>query len=252
VDGRVDAIMTDLAGAFLVNEGKERGKIVRVSLKPSPSRPMFALMTPPHQPIGTLRRLENVRIAVSREAMDRYVVDRLLQAAGIRRWIEIEVSSPELGLEMMQEGKATAALLREPQISIALGMGAHVVLDDRKLMLGQTVIVFSQRMVDEKPGFIRRFLRAYEQSVRELNVRPQLYRPLVVDLVPSPPEMSKTIPIPIFTFPGEVPSESDIESASAWLLKKKIISQPIPYTRLVNAGFLWDPFQFRPAACCGW
>lgn len=252
VDGRVDAIITDLAGALLINEGKERGKIVRVSLKPSPSRPMFAIMIPSHQPIATLSRLENARIAVSREAMDRYVVDRLLRAAGIKRWIEIEVNSPESGLEIMQKGKVTAALLHEPLVSIALRKGAHVLLDDRNLMLGQTVIVFSQRMVGEKPAFIRRFLRAYEQSVRELNVRPQLYRSLVVELVQAPLEVSTSMPVPIFNFPGEVPTESDIESASQWLLEKKIISQPIPYTRLVNAGFLWDPFQFRPAACCGW
>jgi ABC-type nitrate/sulfonate/bicarbonate transport system substrate-binding protein len=152
----------------------------------------------------------------------------------------------------MQKGEVTAALLHEPLISIALRKGAYVLLDDRDLMLGQTVIVFSQRMVDEKPAFVRRFLRAYEQSIRELNVRPQLYRFLVVELVWAPLEVSTSMPIPIFTFPGEVPTESDIESVSQWLLEKKMISQPVPYTRLVNPGFLWDPFQFRPAACCGW
>jgi NitT/TauT family transport system substrate-binding protein len=86
VDGRVDAIITDLAGALLINERKERGKIVRISLRPSPRRPMFAIMMTPHQPIAMLNSLENTRIAVSREAMDRYVVDRLLSAAGISRW----------------------------------------------------------------------------------------------------------------------------------------------------------------------
>ena len=252
VEGRVDAIITDLVGALLVNEGRERGKIVRMSLKPSSSRPMFAIMTPSHHPIPPLSRLENARIAVSREAMDRYVVDRLLRATGINRWIEMEVDTPESGLEIMNEGKVTAALLHEPLISIGLKKGNRVILDDRNLMLGQTVIVFSQRMVDEKPAFIRRFLRAYEQSVRELNVRPQLYRSLVVELVRAPLEVSANMPVPIFTFPGEVPTESEIESASQWLLEKKMISKRIPYTRLVNAGFLWDPFQFRPAACCGW
>jgi NitT/TauT family transport system substrate-binding protein len=252
VGGRIDAIITDLAGALLINEGEERGKIVRISLKSTPSRPMFAVMMTLHQPIATLNSLENARIAVSREAMDRYVVDRLLSAAGISRWTKIEVSSREAGLEIMEKGGGTAALLSEPLISIALKKGAYVLLDDRNLMLGQTVIVFSQRMVGEKPAFIRRFLRAYEQSVRELNVHPQLYRSLVVELVRAPFEVSTTMPVPVFPFPGEVPTESDIESVSAWLLGKKIISQPIPYNQLVNAGFLWDPYQFRPAACCGW
>src|SRR4030042_5652093 len=91
VEGSVDAIITDLAGALLMNEIKERGKIVRVSLKPSSSRPMYALMMSPHQSNVRLNRLEDARIAVSREAMDRYVVHRLLISAGIRKWTEVGV-----------------------------------------------------------------------------------------------------------------------------------------------------------------
>jgi NitT/TauT family transport system substrate-binding protein len=125
-------------------------------------------------------------------------------------------------------------------------------VDDKSLMVGQTVIVFSQRMADEKPALIRKFLRAYEQAVRELNVRPQTYRFLAAELVHPPSEMSANFTIPVFPFPGEVPTESDIESASAWLLEKKIGTHPIPYRRVVNAGFLWDPYQFKPASCCGW
>jgi ABC-type nitrate/sulfonate/bicarbonate transport system substrate-binding protein len=127
-----------------------------------------------------------------------------------------------------------------------------VVLDDGKLLLGQTVVVFNQQMVNEKPAIIRRFLRAYEQSVRELNVRPHQYRSLVMEMVRAPTEVSANLSIPIFPFPGEVPTESDVESANAWLLGKKMILQPVPYRQAVNGGFLWDPYQFRPATCCGW
>lgn len=160
MEGKVDAAITDLIGALLLNEGQEGGKIVRVALRASPG--------------------------------------------------------------------------------------------DGSLMLRQTVVVFNQRMVDTKPALIRRFLRAYEQAVRELNIRPEQYRSLVVGLLRIPPEVSASLPIPVFPFPGEVPTESDVESANAWLLENKTVSQPIPYSRAVNAGFLWDPYQFRPAACCGW
>ena len=246
MNGNVDAIITDLIGALLLNEREERGKIVRVALRASPSRPMFAIvMTSKHT-------LENVRIAISSEVMDRYVADRLLKAAGVANWTEIEVSSPETGLEKMERGEVSAVLLPEPFISMALKKGAQVFIDDKSLMMGQTVIVFSQRMANEKPALIRRFLRAYEQSVRELNVRPQAYLFLVVELFRPPAEMSANFTIPVFPFPGEVPTESDIESANTWLLEKKMGAQLIPYRRAVNAGFLWDPYQFKPAACCGW
>lgn len=252
MEGKVDAVITDLVGALLLNDRQERAKVVRVALRASSSRPMFALMTTPHHPITTVHGLENARIAISREATDKYVADKLLSAAGVNRWTETEVNSAQTGLEMLQRGEVTAALLSEPFISIALGFGAHVVLDDRRLLLGQTVVVFNQNLVNRKPAIIRRFLRAYEQSVRELNVRPHQYHSLVMELVRASSEVRTSLPIPLFPFPGEVPTESDVESANAWLLAKKMILQPVSYKRIVNAGFLWDPYQFKPAACCGW
>lgn len=251
MNGEVDAIITDVIGALLLNEGQEGGKIVRVALRASPNRPMFAIMGGEHR-FTTVHGLQNARIAVSSEPYDRYVTDKLLSAAGINRWTEIEVSNAEIGLEMLQKGEVTAALLPEPLISLAMGNGAQIVIDDKTMMLGQTVVAFSQRMVDKKPALIRRFLRAYEQAARELNARPEQYRSLVMELVPVPSEVSASLPIPVFPFPGEVPTESEVESANAWLTEKRMVSQPIPYRQVVNAGFLWDPYQFHPAACCGW
>ncbi len=250
--GKVDAVITDLIGVLLLNDQQERVKVVRVALRTSSSRPMFAIMTAPHHHINTVRGLENARIAISREASDKYVAEKLLRAAGVNSWIETEVNSAQTGLEMLQRGEVTSALMSEPLISIALGFGARVVLDDRRLLLGQTVIAFNEHIVNRKPAIIRRFLRAYEQSVRELNVRPNQYRFLVMELVRAPSEVSASLPIPLFPFPGEVPTESDVESVNTWLLAKKVVLRPVPYRRAVNAGFLWDPYQFRPAACCGW
>jgi NitT/TauT family transport system substrate-binding protein len=252
IEGKVDAVITDLIGALLLNDRQERVKVVRVALRASSSRPMFAIMTTPHHPITTVHGLENARIAISREATDKYVADKLLSTAGVNRWTETEVNSAQTGLEMLQRGEVTAALLSEPFISIAQRFGARVVLDDRRLLLGQTVVVFNQYAVDAKPAIIRRFLRAYEQSVRELNVRPHQYHSLVMELVRAPSEVIASLSIPLFPFPGEIPTESDVESVNTWLLAKKIVLQPVPYRRTVNAGFLWDPYQFKPAACCGW
>ena len=251
IEGRVDAIIADLVEAFMINERKECGKIVRVSIKSSRDRPMFAIVAAPHQ-LSPSHSLENARIALSRETMSRYVAHRLLRSAGVGRWTEIETGSTEEALESLQRGRAAAALLSEPFISTALRSGGQVILDDKNMPIGQTVIIFSQQMVEKKPAVIRRFLRAYEQSVREINVRPWHYLPLAKEFVRVPIGVRTRMPIPTFPFPGEVPLQADIESAGTWLLMNKIISRPISYNQLVHSGFLLDPSQFRPAACCGW
>ncbi len=246
VDGKVDAIITDLLGALLLNKEQENGKIVRVALRASDSRAMFAIVTFVHP------TLQNVRIAIPNEPMERYAAYLLLKGAGMTNWTEIEVPSPEIGLEKMRRGDVSATLVPEPYLSMALKGGAHVLLDDRSLTLGQTVVVFSERMVRQKPALVRRFLRAYEQSVRELNIRPQVYRPLAVEMVHAPPDTGDHLTLPVYPFPGEVPTESEIESANHWLLENRMLTSPVPYTRAANAGFLWDPYQFKPAVCCGW
>jgi NitT/TauT family transport system substrate-binding protein len=251
IDGKVDAIITNLVEAFLVNERKEYGKIVRVALTSSPDRPMFAVVATPGQSAPP-HSLENARIALSREPMDKYAANTLLRSAGVSKWTEIETASTEEALQTLQRGGVAAALLSEPFISAAVRDGAQVILDDSNMSIGQTVIIFSQRVVEKKPALIRRFLRAYEQSVREINVRPWPYLPLAAEFVRVPFGVSTKMPIPSFPFPGKVPVRSDIESAGAWLLMKGIISRPISYPQLVNAGFLLDPSQFRPASCCGW
>lgn len=115
----------------------------------------------------------------------------------------------------------------------------------------QTVVVFRQQTVNSKPAVIRRFLRAYEQSVRELNVRGENYRPLLT-IIGIPTEVCSSLPIPVFPFPGEVPGESDIASLNDWLVRNKMLAQPVAYRQVINAGFLGDPHHFHPAACCGW
>ncbi len=249
-NGEVDAIITDLAGAVLFHEKQAGARIVRVAMRASPNRPMFALVAPGQY--SAVRNLENARIAVANEYQDRYIADRLLEAEGVSRWTMVSAGSPEAGLELLGRGEVAAALIPQALISSATSAGFHITTDDRNLALGQTVVVFSEHTVTQKPAFIRRFIRAYEQAARELNVRPEQYRTLADELVRLTPEASASFSMPVFPFPGEAPTESEIESVSTWLVAKKLLPQPVPYEDAVNIWFLWDPYQFSPANCCGW
>ncbi|MBI4333204.1 MAG: ABC transporter substrate-binding protein [Chloroflexi bacterium] len=252
VSGEVDAAITDLIGALLLDRGEERSKIVRVAMRASPQRPKFAIMVGGSDPAISPLELENASIAVSGEASHRFIADRLLAAGGLAKWIEREVAGPEAGLDLLRKGEVRAALLPELLIWQASKEGCRTVLDDGRLMLGQTVVVFNQAMVRSKPVLIRKFLIAYEQAARELNVRPGNYQFLIPGTVGLPPELTRGLTVPVFPFPGQAPAESEVELASAWLVEKKMLEKPVQYRQAVNAGFLWDPFEFKPAACCGW
>ncbi len=249
-NGEADAIITDLAGALLFHERQAGAKIVRVAMRASPNRPMFDLVA--SGKAGSVHYLEIARVDVTSEPQDRYVADRLLEIEGVSQWTIVDTGSPEAGLEMLRRGEVAATLVPQSHISSTTAGGFHIISDDRGLALGQTVVVFSERIVTQKPAFIRRFLRAYEQAARELNIRPEQYSSLAAELVRLPPESSASLSLPVFPFPGEAPTESEVESVSTWLVARKLLPQPIPYEDAVNIWFLWDPYQFHPASCCGW
>jgi ABC-type nitrate/sulfonate/bicarbonate transport system substrate-binding protein len=137
-------------------------------------------------------------------------------------------------------------------VRVALRGPAACPAGDFPPTLRLTVVVFREKFVRETPAVIRRFLRAYEQSVREINTRPQSYHSMAAGMVRASPGTVSHLTIPVYPFPGEVPTESEIEAANAWLVAKHLLKDPVMYTRAVHPGFLWDPYQFKPAACCGW
>lgn len=211
--------------------------------------------------VGTTRTVDALPLALARHkpifAENQLVVDVVffertsdLQAAvrgGTVDAVIIDLEGALLLNDGGERGKIVRVATRQPATRVA-GTG------EANGRSGQTVVMFSQRMVEGGPAVIRRFLRAYEQAVRELNVRREVYRSLLSELVGMGQEAAGAgeVKVPLFPFPGEVPTESEVEAVNRRLLAGGAMGRAVAYRRVVNAGFLWDPGAFRPAACCGW
>jgi NitT/TauT family transport system substrate-binding protein len=250
--GEIHAALIDLPSAILLNKETERVKVVRVAMRGSAQMAKFAILAAPNSTIRSPYDLKGADIAIPQEISAQYAADGLLSGAGLRpeEAHKVEVASSALGLKRLQEGEVPAALLSQPFILMAMKHGARVIIDDRNSAVTQSVIVYTQEEM-ERFASARRFLLAYEQAISELNTRGEQYRALMMEVARVPPEIQASFPMPLFPFPAEVPTESEVESVNTWLVRKNLLPQPIAYPKVADARFLPNALNFRPAICCG-
>jgi NitT/TauT family transport system substrate-binding protein len=140
--------------------------------------------------------------------------------------------------ELLINGQLPAATLPEPQGSGAVAAGAIPVVDDTTIPeLSASVLTFSTKALDDNARGVRKFLEAWEMAVKELNSNPDNYRDVLIEIGRVPESIQGTFQMPPYPEAG-VPSREQIADTVAWSIEKGIITQEIPYERLVDDSFL--------------
>ncbi|MFC2006110.1 ABC transporter substrate-binding protein [Chloroflexota bacterium] len=250
--GEVDAIVCDLPSGILLSVQGQKGKIVRSVMRANQSSPMFAIVATPESDIGHASSLKGMDIAIPGSATAQYIANVLLNSDGIQpsEINRVEVTSYEEALGMLQEKQVTTALLRTPLITAAIADGAQIIIDDGAISLGVSVLVFSQKTIDQRPKAVTRFLFSYEQAVLEINYRPEEYRTLMVDKGGVPAEVAAIYPMPVYEGVTTVVSETEVKRVGDWLVEQKLLPNPISYDNTVTSHFLIDPATVFRAPCC--
>jgi len=141
-------------------------------------------------------------------------------------------------LALLNSGELKAANLPDPLSSLAIQGGAKVIIDDTSHPeIGNSLISFSRRVVDEHPEAIKAFMAAVEQAAAEINADKSLWSDLLTEkqLVPAPVVGTYVIP----SFPtGSVPSEAQFADVLAWTQEKGLLTGSVSYSDSVDASFL--------------
>ncbi|MFC2022299.1 ABC transporter substrate-binding protein [Chloroflexota bacterium] len=252
ISGEVDAIICDMPSGVLLSVQGQKGKIVRSVMRGNPSSPMFAIVALQGSTIGHASNLKGMDIAVPGSVTAQYVTDVLLLSVGIQPSDinKVEVTSYEAALRMLKERQVSAALLRTPLITAAIADEAQLIIDGGASSLGVSVLVFSQKTIDQRPKGVKRLLFSYEQAVLEMTYRPEEYRTLMIDKGGVPAEIGAIYPMPVYEGVTNVVSETEVKRVSDWLVKQKLFSSPISYDDAVTLNFLVDPGTVFRAPCC--
>lgn len=238
--GQVDGVLTDLQGVGLLNKDNVKVKAVYTSRRPFPDAPLFRILASPKSDIAGPADVKGVPIGISNNTIIEYLTDRILTSEGLTadEIEKIEVGAITVRFEQLMNGNIQAAVLPDPLAQGAIASGAKLVADDTKYSnLSQSVLVFQDSTLKSKPETVRKFLKAWEQAVKEVNANPDKYRAILMEQGRVPESIQNSYKMPPFPESG-VPTEGEVADVTAWLKAKGLVNRDIPYADMVDSSFL--------------
>jgi NitT/TauT family transport system substrate-binding protein len=235
--GQLDGMLNDLISAALLNKDADKVRVVRVAMRPVPGKAMFRLLGSPVGKAKTVADLRGVETGISKSTVIEYVSDSLLAAGGLRTADMVYSPVIALRLSSLLDGNLAAATLPEPMASLAIKQGARPLADDSLLTVGQSVLTFSLDSIQKKPATLRKFLVAYEDGVRALNAAPAKYNSLLIEKGRVPELVKDSFAMPPFPA-ASVPSEQEVNAATAWMVQKGLLTKAISPAMIVDGTLL--------------
>lgn len=231
--GEVDGVVTDPLAVILHRNSGYDFKIVSISLGMKPEGGVFAILASPQSNITSVEDLEGKTVGISSNTIIEYVTDRMLA----RENVEVqkkEVKSIPLRLQMLNNNNIDAATLPEPLASLAAHKGAKLVISDAQMneSISQTVLVFDHEFMNNNPGAIDKFLKAYGEAVQKINSHPDRYRNLFIETARVPKPLTETYEIPHYPQPQTYPQDFYHE-VNKWAKKEGLIKEETPYNEAV-------------------
>lgn len=240
--GELDVSNSDVVGTVLQAAAGTGVKIVRHDSFTADHR-FFSIVTGASSGLDSAEALiaaleaDEAQIAISSNTIIEYLATAMLREAGYEPQANdyLEISAIPLRLEQLAQGTIAAALLPEPLTTLATQLqGGTAVLDDNGIDFVPVALTVRQTVIDQRPGDVCAYLKAYEQAVQAINAEPETYRQNQVR-VPDPVRGSYTVPQ--FKAWG-VPSEAEIEAVQAWMMERGMLDETLPYGDLVDGQFV--------------
>ncbi len=238
--GQADGMLTDLISPVVFNQAEPQIKVVRTARQVYPGSPLFRILARPGSAAVSPADLAGVEIGISQNTVIEYITDRILEHAGLApEQIAVqEVSAIPVRFELLINGEIEAATLPDPLASGALAAGAVLVADDTSIPdLSQSILTFRTETLEDQPEAVRRFLRAWEMAVQELNANPEKYKSLLVEVGRVPESIQGSFQMPPYPEAG-VPTPAQLADVVQWALDKGIVANDVPYERMVDDSFL--------------
>lgn len=240
--GEIQGELSDILAAALFKKNKTAVKIIALSLGSTPKEGRFAILSAPGSGITHLSQLPGVPVAVSFYTIIHYLAESMLLESGLSQEQIALHNIPDLSvrLECLLSGQEVkAALLPDPLATLAEKSGATVIVDDTGLdiNLSQTVLIFREEALAQKPQEIAKLLSAYQEAAIRLNENPQAYQTLIIEKARIPKPLQDSYRLPHYP-PLGLPTKEMVERILNWMYTQQLLTEPYCYEDLVSPDFL--------------
>ncbi len=230
--GEIDGAMTDAQVSAALTASGTSVNLSWVTLGATPEQGRFGIMTCPESGITSLNDLAGVPIGVGSNTVPEYVMDRLMEDAGVPsdQIIGEEIKKLPVRYESMANNQVAAASL--PGSLLALGEANGMVLladDTQGDNISQSVFAVSQAWIDEGGQQALDAVReAWDAAVAQINDDPENFRDLLVEKASLSDVVADTYPIS--TYPeAALPTSEMIDPVLSWMQEKGYLTADVTY-----------------------
>ncbi len=231
--GDVDLAMTDIMVTSSMFANGFDVQMEWVTLGTTPEQGRFGIMVGPNSKIGSLTDLAGVPIGVGTNTILEYVMDKLMEAAGVpdSQIIVEELQKLPLRYQAMESGEVAAAALPGTLLALGEASGCKLIADDTKgENLSQSVMIARSSLLGDKENAeaIERLKAVWNDAAKLINASPESYRDVLVENANLPAKIADTYVISEYPT-TQLPTADMVQPVLEWMLQKGYLTQPLKY-----------------------
>ncbi len=228
--GNLDGAVSDMLAAAFAKSG---GFDVKAT---SFTDGRYSLLAGTGESAASVRELAGKDVGISKNTIMEYVTDQILEREGMPEDSINKVVVPQIPtrLEMLQNGKLSAATLPEPMATIAASNGCKYILSSEELGINPGIMLFTTAAINDKAAEIKAMYRAYNKAVNYLNSsNREEYIDFVVKKGGFPPVAKDALQLPKY-HEAALPKKKDVLDCVSWLNRKGLVKDTYTYEDMTS------------------
>lgn len=229
--GSVDMAMTDIMVAASMFAGGIDVKMEWVTLGATPDQGRFGIMVGPNSNVQTLQDLAGVPIGVGTNTILEYVMDCLMEQAGVPadQIIVEELQKLPVRYQAMVSGDVAAAALPGSLLALGEANGCRLIADDTQgANISQSVMISRTAFAQENPDVVELAANVWNANAALINANPEKYRDVLVSNANLSDAVASTYPIN--TYPTtQLPTAAMVNPVLAWMRGKGYLTAALSY-----------------------
>jgi len=231
--GEVDLAMTDIMVTASMFASGVDVQMQWVTLGTDASQGRFGIMAGPGSSVNSLSDLAGVPIGVGSNTILEYVMDKLMEGAGVADdQIKVEeLQKLPVRYQAMASGEVAAAALPGTLLALGEANGCKLIADDTKGdNLSQSVMIVRAELLGDgaRVEQIAALEDVWDAAAKLVNANPEAYRRVLVENANLPDEIADTYPIS--TYPTvQLPTAAMVNPVLDWMQQKGYLTTPLTY-----------------------
>ena len=231
--GAVDMAMTDIMVTASMFASGIDVQMEWVTLGATADQGRFGIMVGPNSKVTKLEDLADVPIGVGSNTILEYVMDKLMEGAGIPddQIVVEELQKLPVRYQAMMSGEVEAAALPGTLLALGEASNCKLVADDTKgENLSQSVMVVRGEVLGDAAAaqHLETLKSIWDDAAKMINDDPEAYREVLIENANLPAEIADTYPIS--TYPTvQLPTAAMVDPVLAWMEKKSYLTKPLAY-----------------------